>query len=207
MDDGTLADPPKEQEMEPPAEPVPGGQQLAAAGSGEVARFCEEIAGRLGLVESLVRGQGQKDIQVAQLHAELQQFRSGEAERRLDPLLLDLIKLHDAIGRSVSAFRDAPPEELAAEKVLKQFAGIGDDIELVLEKYEVSPFREETEILIPQRQLALRVEVTEDPAQVGRICSRLRPGFQLRERVLVKERVAVFAQPKGPDWPLSKKTG
>lgn len=155
-----------------------------------------ELYRRLDQLESQVRMNRIKDEQIVRLHAELQQFRSGEAERRLDPLLLAIIRLHDHVGRTVAIFREKSPEELSAEKVLKQLAGVEEDIELLLGHYEVSPFREEGDTLIPQRQLASRVETAVDPAAVGRIAARLRPGFLLRERVLVKERVAVFALPK-----------
>lgn len=179
-------------------EPPPLDPELPAAdsGPGPDSAVLAEVNRRLEQLEELVRASQHKDEQIARLHAELQQFRSGEAERRFDPLLQGIIRLQDHIGRTVAAFREKSPEELSAEKVLKQLAGVEEDIELLLAQHEVSPFREESETLIPQRQLAIRVETTEDPAAVGRIAARVRPGFMFRERILVKERVAVFALPK-----------
>lgn len=169
---------------------------------GELAILREEILRRLDEIAALFRESHQhKDDRL--LH--LQQLCSGEAERRTIAILRDVTRLHDTVGRTAAAFRDLPPEGLSAEKILQQFARLEDDIELLLDQHEVSLFREDSDNLVPQRQLASRIELTDDPAQIGRIAARLRPGFLHRETPLVKERVAVYAQPKGAEWPLMKK--
>lgn len=171
---------------------------------GELALLGEEILRRLDEIAALFRESHQhKDDHLLRL----QLLCSSEAERRAVMVLRDVTRLHDTVGRTVAAFRGLPPEELAAEKVLKQLAGLEDDIEMLLDQHEVSIFREDGDTLVPQRQLASRIELTDDPSRIGLIAARLRPGFLYREQPLVKERVAVFAQPKGPDGPLMKKSG
>lgn len=131
--------------------------------------------------------------EIAGLRAELRHFREADAERRLDPILISLIRLSDAVARRVAAFRRLPPESLRADELLEQFDGVELDLSLLLEKYEISAYREEKEIFEPRLQQVAGMELTEDPGKIGRIAARIRPGFLHRERIIMKERVAVYS--------------
>lgn len=134
-----------------------------------------------------------KEEQIARLHDELQSYKTDHLERVKLPLINGLIRLHDDLGKVVAALRNRPPQELTPERFFSELAGFADDLELLLGQHGVEPFRVPEDTFDPQRQMALRIETTDDTAHVGRIAERLRPGFQKEDKVLQKERVAVYA--------------
>lgn len=74
--------------------------------------------------------------------------------------------------------------------ILKDFR---DDVQLALSHNGVEAYRADTEIFDPRRQKVMRKVETADPAQVGHLVARMRPGFEYGENILEKERVAVYA--------------
>lgn len=162
---------------------------------GELAILREEILHRLDEIAALFRESHQhKDDRLLRL----QELCAVEAEGRAKAILRDVTRLHDVVGRTATEYRLLPQEALSVEKILKRFHGFEEDIELLLEQHGVTIYREEGEMLMPQQQVASRIELTDDQEKVGQVAARLRPGFLYQETPLVKERVAVFAMPKAP---------
>ena len=133
-----------------------------------------------------------KEDQVTRLHEELQAHRSDLAGRPVRQLLHGLIRLHDDLGKVVAALRRQPPEELTPERFFQQLAGFEDDLELLLGQHGVARFEASGDSFDPRRQTTPRTVPTDDPAQVGQVAERLRPGFEQGETLLQKERVAVY---------------
>jgi molecular chaperone GrpE len=136
-----------------------------------------------------------KEDQINRLHEEVQTFRNDLVLRAVRQVLQGLIRLHDDMGKVLTALRGRPAEELTPERLLHQIEGFQDDVELLLGQHGVERFEAAVEEFDPRRQTALRTMPAGDPAQVGRIAERLRPGFEQGEALLQKERVAVFAAP------------
>lgn len=138
-----------------------------------------------------------KEEQITKLHDELQAYRNDLVNRTARQILQGVIRLHDSLGKVVTALRQKPAEELTPERFFQQLDGFRDDIELLLDQHEVKPFEVSGEELDPRRQTAVNKIPTEDTALVGHVAERLRPGFEQGEALLQKERVAVYAAANG----------
>lgn len=138
-----------------------------------------------------------KEDQITRLHEEVQAFRNDLVLRTVRQVLQGLIRLHDDMGKVLAALRERPAEELTPERLFRQIEGFQDDVELLLGQHGVERFEAAVEEFDPRRQTAMRTVPAGDPAQVGRIAERLRPGFEQGETLLQKERVAVFAATSG----------
>ena len=108
-----------------------------------------------------------------------------------------MIRLHDNLGKVAASLRQKPAEELTPERFFKLLEGFQDDVEMLLDQHGVEKFEAGGEEFDPRRQTASFNVPTGDPARVGRIAERLRPGFEQGEALLQKERVAVFAATSG----------
>jgi molecular chaperone GrpE len=152
-----------------------------------------ELNGRLDSLASSfereVRAESSREKVVDRLHAELQEYKNDFLLSTLRPVFIDLIQLHDDMGKVLQA--PSSPEEA---RVLGLLEGYRQGIEDVLYRQGVEPFRVEGDDLFdPRRQRALSTTPTDDPALNKRLAARLRPGFRAGERVIRPELVAVYA--------------
>ena len=138
-----------------------------------------------------------KEDQITKLHEELQTFRNDLVLRTIRQVLQGVIRLHDNLGKVAASLRQKPAEELTPERFFKLLEGFQDDVEMLLDQHGVEKFEAGGEEFDPRRQTASFNVPTGDPARVGRIAERLRPGFEQGEALLQKERVAVFAATSG----------
>lgn len=200
LEPSPLTEPPRSLETEetalpgaePPSEEDPAGaiERLEAAVATGFADLRQELHDRLALDRF-------KEEQITKLHDELQAYRNDLVNRASRQILQGVIRLHDGLGKVVTAMRQKPAEELTPERFFQQLDGFRDDIELLLDQHEVKPFEVSGEELDPRRQTAVSRIPTEDASLIGRIAARLRPGFEHGETLLQKERVAVYAVANG----------
>lgn len=165
----------------------------------EVSRLVEEILRRLDELERRAGGQA-GGRQAGELAAALRLWRRHGSLRLLDPVLIGLIRIYDGVACRGAAWREAPFGELCAAQLLEHWDALGHELQGLLEFYEVTPYRGVGDRFEPETQLLVRLEPTEDPGRVGRIAARLRPGFLHEKRIIRRERVAVFSNPRLPDW-------
>jgi molecular chaperone GrpE len=132
-----------------------------------------------------------KEEQIDRLHEELQAHRSDALSKPLRQLLLGLVRLHDDLGRTAAALQERPADELTPERFFRHLADFQDDVELLLGQNGVERFEAPGEAFDPHRQTAVKT-VPAEPALTGRIALRLRPGFDQGDKLLQKERVAVY---------------
>lgn len=133
-----------------------------------------------------------KQLQVDRLHAELQQHRAGFANSVARPLVHAMIRLHDDIGKLLSALRGKPAEELSPERFFVLMEGLQDDVEIVLGQNGVTAYRETAQVFDPRRQRALTRIATQDKDLAGKVAGTIRPGFEQGSEILEKERIAIY---------------
>ncbi|MFT4927344.1 MAG: molecular chaperone GrpE [Phenylobacterium sp.] len=133
-----------------------------------------------------------KQLQIDRLHGELQQYRADLIARTNRPLVNGLIRMHDDIGKLVSALTKKSPDALTPELFLKAINGIGEDVEILLDQNGVATFTAEDAQFEPRRQRAVNKVTTADEQQAGTIASRVRPGFEQGNELIKKERVDVY---------------
>ena len=133
-----------------------------------------------------------KQVQVDRLHEELQQHRSDLVTRAARPLVRGMVRLHDDIGKLVSALRAKSADELSPERFFSLLEGLQEDVEIVLGQNGIATFREPSGPFDPRRQRVLRKVTTCEEELAGAVAESLRPGFEQGTEILEKERVATF---------------
>jgi molecular chaperone GrpE len=190
-------------------EPAPAVQvELAALTTGEpelgreVVEAIEKLGARLEwrldelqtLFHREIRAESTREKVVDRLHAELQEYKQDLLLSTLRPVFIDLIQLHDDIGKVAVAPEvpegDGPSD---AQRLVGLMQGFQQGIEDILYRQGVEPFQVEGGAFDPRRQRAVATVATDDPALNKTVAARLRKGFRAGERVIRPEIVSVYA--------------
>lgn len=137
-----------------------------------------------------VRAEATREKVVDRLHAELQEYKNDLLLNVMRPVFVDLIQLHDDVGKIVAA-QSGPSDDAA--RLLDLMRGFQQGIEDILYRQGVEPFSLDDDAFDPRRQRAFSTVPTDDPAQAKRVAARLRKGFRAGEKVIRPEIVSVYA--------------
>ena len=184
-----VPDAPTNSAGDPPGPPGAVVERLEA-----IEALIETRIGRvLEVFENKLAYDQSKEVQVDRLHEELQGHRSDLVGRTIRPLVRDAIRLHDDIGKLVSALEGDSSGELSPEEFLRLLEGLQQDVELMLEHNGVEAYREEAGGRFdPGRQKILRTVASGERETEGIVAESVRPGFELGGQVVERERVTVY---------------
>ncbi len=161
-----------------------------------VAGLGEMLGRRLDALASAfdreIRAEATREKVVDRLHAELQDYKNDLLLNMMRPVFVDLIQLHDDIGKIVAAQAGADTPADPA-KLLDLMRGFQQGIEDILYRQGVEPFATDDDAFDPRRQRATATVATEDPDLNKRVAARLRKGFRAGERTIRPEVVSVYA--------------
>jgi len=151
-----------------------------------------KLDGLQALFEREVRAEATREKVVDRLHAELQEYKQDLLLNVLRPVFVDLIQLHDDIGKMLAAHAHGEGE---VGRLLDLMRSYQQAIEDILYRQGVEPYSLEESTFDPRRQRAVATVPTDDPSQVKTIAARHRKGFQTQngERIIRPEIVSVFA--------------
>jgi molecular chaperone GrpE len=172
-----------------PPDLSPAIEAIASLGEG----LHRRLDGLQTLFDREIRAEATREKVVDRLHAELQEYKQGLILGILRPVFVDLIQLHDDIGKIVAG--QAEPSEDAA-RLVELMRGFQQGIEDILYRQGVEPFTVEDDAFDPRRQRAFATVPTDDPDQAKRVAARLRKGFRSGEKVIRPEIVSVYATPR-----------
>lgn len=130
-------------------------------------------------------------------HAELERYRREEAAKQTRAIVMDLIAEIDGAERSSEHFAtaEATPENYA--KLLKLVCGYAEDLRDLLENHDVIAYRSEPGTLFNgKRHSALKTIPTDNPELAKSIQSSIRWGFEMNDKVIRLEKVAVYVLQK-----------
>ncbi|WP_165225731.1 nucleotide exchange factor GrpE [Aquisphaera insulae] len=172
---------------DPPA--VDASARVAAAISQLGNQIEERFSTLQAFLDREVRAETSRERVVDRLHAELQEYKQDLLLKVQRPIFIDLIQLHDDIGKMA----DAQPadDEARGASIRGAFESIRTAIEDILYRQGVEPFHNEAEEFDPRRQRALSAIPTEQPELNRTIAVRHRPGFQAGDKVIRPELVSV----------------
>jgi molecular chaperone GrpE len=179
--------------LQTPADADEGPRVLEAIGALE-SRLDQRLANLQALFDREVRAEATRERIVDRLHAELQDYKQDLLLKVQRPIFVDLIQLHDDIGKMIEAQPQEEPDHAAA--VRGRLESIRMAIEDILYRQGVEPFRAEGEDFDPRRQRAVGTVPTEELERNKTIASRLRPGFQAGDKLIRPEIVSVFTLKK-----------
>jgi molecular chaperone GrpE len=174
--------------------------QVQVRDDGVIRELGEALSGRLDRLQALfereVRAEATRERVVDRLHAELQEYKNDLLLKVLRPVFVDLIQLHDDIGK----ISEAQPEGQAPEvaRLLALMRGFQQGIEDILYRQGVEPFAVDGDEFDPRRQRAVGTTPTDDPTLNRRVASRHRRGFKSEDRMIRPEVVSVYAHRPAP---------
>lgn len=139
------------------------------------------------LFERELRAEATRERVVDRLHAELQEYKQDLLLKVLRPVFVDLIQLHDDIGKMATT---------AGEDASGLLMSLQQGVEDILYRQGVEPFAVDDPTFDPRRQRAVAAVTTEDPALNKTIATRHRKGFQAGDKVIRPEVVSVYSMKK-----------
>jgi molecular chaperone GrpE len=139
-----------------------------------------------------VRAESTREKVVDRLHAELQEYKNDLLLNVMRPVFVDLIQLHDDIGKIVAAQSEREGSDEVA-RLVDLMRGFQQGVEDILYRQGVEPFTLDDDAFDPRRQRAFSTVPTDDPGQAKRVAARLRKGFRAGEKVIRPEIVSVYA--------------
>jgi molecular chaperone GrpE len=167
----------------------PGAAPLATAIDKLGVVLEQKIAAIHGLIEREIRAEATREKIVDRLHSELQEYKQDLLLKVQKPIFIDLIQLHDDIGKMCAAQPADDPERSAS--VRGMLDSIRSAIEDILYRQGVEPFQNEGDLFDARRQRAVMTVPIDEPERNKTIAGRLRPGFQAGEKLIRPEIVAV----------------
>jgi molecular chaperone GrpE len=167
----------------PPVESPKAMEAIQALG----ATFGKKLDQLQTLFERELRAEATRERVVDRLHAELQEYKQDLLLKVLRPVFVDLIQLHDDIGKMA-----ASAGEDAAGLLLSLQQGVED----ILYRQGVEPFTIDEPTFDPRRQRAVAAVAIDDPALNKTIATRHRKGFQAGDKVIRPEVVSVYSLKK-----------
>ncbi len=147
------------------------------------------LTGLQTLFDREIRAEATRERIVDRLHAELQEYKQDLLLKVQRPIFIDLIQLHDDIGKMIEAQPADEPDRAAALRGTLE--SIRSAIEDTLYRQGVEPFQNEGQDFDPRRQRSVTTVPTDDPERNKTIAGRLRPGFQAGDKLIRPEIVSV----------------
>jgi molecular chaperone GrpE len=142
-----------------------------------------------------IRAEATREKVVDRLHAELQEYKQGLLLGILKPVFVDLIQLHDDMGKMIASQSESEGE---VARLLGLIQGFQQGIEDILYRQGVEPFAQDGDAFDPRRQRALSTIPTDDPTKNKQVATRLRKGFQAGDKVIRPEMVTVYSYKEKP---------
>jgi molecular chaperone GrpE len=187
-DDGAVEQPASELDAGPPMSDP--GLERAIDGLGD--RLGRQLDAIQAILEREARAEATRERVVDRLHAELQEYKQDLLLKVQRPIFVDLIQLHDDIGKMIEArlVDEAGADRAGAIRGVLESIRVA--IEDILYRQGVEPFAAEEDAFDPRRQRAVATVATDDPARNKTIAARLRKGFQAGDKLIRPEIVSVY---------------
>jgi len=132
-----------------------------------------------------------KEVLIDQLHKELQIYKDDLVAKLHEPLLKELIYLYDDFVQMLVLLKSKQSNQIE-EDTIETIDGFGQNILLVLEKYDVLQFRNDSDQFDPKVQQAVNVVITNDIDKNKLVKNSLRAGFRNNTRIIRPESVEVY---------------
>jgi molecular chaperone GrpE len=156
----------------------------------------EQLGRRLDLLQTTfereLRAEATRERVVDRLHAELQDYKQDFLLKVQRPIFIDLIQLHDDIGKMIDSRVPAGAGSDRSAEVRAILEPIQTAIEDILYRQGVEPFALEGTEFDARKQRAVSTQATDDPALNKKVAARLRKGFCAGDKLIRPEIVAVF---------------
>ena len=189
VDDSSMTPPSEEKE------PVSIDTGMNSPASPELANSIQQLLGEMRELrrdfETKLMYDENKQCLIDSLHSELQGHREGLHFKILHPIFLDMIDMHDDLGKLAEAL-PTKYGEAVLEDMLNNLRSFQETIEEILERNGVVVSNAEGDVFVPGRQRAIKALDTSDPMLDKQIARRVRKGFEYDGKVLRPELVEIY---------------
>ncbi len=170
------------------AEPAEASESSSErAGAANMGAVLEHLVELRAAFDSKLRYDTTKDLQIEQLHAELETYKRGERDSMQRAILVDMIRLYDDMTDLVA--NSGLPADASMQRSLVAFQkGILE----TLRRNGIEPYRVEGAAYDRTQQRPLQSVATQDPALDMQVARHVRLGFRSAERIIRQEIVDVF---------------
>jgi molecular chaperone GrpE len=172
-------------------ENVPGEHVPGAEIASSMQQLMAEMQSLKEDFDTKVKYDESKERLIDSLHQELQTYREGLHFKILRPLFIDLIAMHDDLGKLIEHLGNED-STMTASRTLKNLESFQETIEEILRRNGVETFYVEGNTFLPNKQRAIQALETPDPALDKQIARHLRKGFEYEGRILRPELVVTY---------------
>ena len=141
------------------------------------------------LIQIMSSHDSQKEKMIDKLHAELQQHKDGFIFQIIKPLVLDLIYLHDDMGKMIRTYQ---VKENLNEVLIKSLLNNQESIEEILFKHGFEAYDSEADFFDPKLHYCIESFSTHNIEENKRIKERIKKGFKYEELIIRHECVTIF---------------
>jgi molecular chaperone GrpE len=181
------------------------GQDSATQAEADLALVLSKLSDLRQAFDAKIRYDEVRERHVEALHRELEAHRQGLYRQLLRPVLTDLVGIYDDVAKVVSDGEErgeGGTDEYAAT-LTQTVVSLRDAIEEALYRNGVKNFSVEGDNVDRVRQRVVEVTETDRPELNRRVARRLRPGFELDDKVLRPEWIVAYkyVPDPGPETP------
>jgi molecular chaperone GrpE len=199
--DASVGDTAREPALDRLREPATRGSATIVLSA--VERMSEQLGRRLDLLQTTfereLRAETTRERVVDRLHAELQDYKQDFLLKVQRPIFIDLIQLHDDIGKMIDSGTAASADADHGVRLRGTLESIQTAIEDILYRQGVEPFSLEGTEFDPRKQRAVSTQATDEPTLNKTVATRLRKGFCSGDKLIRPEIVTVFThRPPAP---------
>ena len=133
--------------------------------------------------DSKIRYDEVKERQIDALHEELQGHRQGLYQQIMQPVMMDLIGIYDEMAGQFAGISGGPDGGLGF---------LAEMVEEVLARYGVARYEVDGDAIDRSRQKVIGTQDTGDPELGKRLVRRVRPGFEMKGKVIRPEWVMTY---------------
>lgn len=126
------------------------------------------------------------------MHAELIRYQNGALDKIVETIALDIIQLVDTTKGNYRVYEEKEPTEENYKRLLRIVKGLAEDLEDILYRQSIEPYREEGHEVNVRRQKIIQTLPTDDPALDNQIAVRAADGYEREGKVLRPERIKIY---------------
>lgn len=152
----------------------------------------ENLQRLVGEFQEKIKEDAHKQALFDEMHSELQEYKNDMLDKLTLSIELDVIKMIDDVERSVAAFtgKEGTPENYS--RLFAVLAGVSTDLEDLLYRHGVEPYRVDGDKIDVQRQKILSTTPTEDAALDKKVAKRLSRGWEKQDKIIRHERISAY---------------
>ena len=143
-------------------------------GSEQLERVLEQLAQLRVEIAEFHERSAHRETVIDRLHAENQELRAGVHRALLDPVVVDLVRLYEALGNEATRAKGTAIGTSPA-----MMASFADDVELILNRCGLEQFGAQPgDPYCPGEHKPLAVVPTDDPRKDRTVAEVIAPGFR-----------------------------